>query len=96
MKPIIIEYASRLYPEKLRNIEKPPSRLYVLGNIEILNEVGADTYCICNELGGIINSGRTDWFSCDVDDIAVYVDIEVNDDEINALIEQLPKFKKRC
>ena len=40
-------------------------------------------------------AGRTDWFSCDVEDIAVYVDIEVNDDEINALIERLPKFKKR-
>ena len=40
MEPIIIEYASELYPKKLRDIEKPPSRLYVLGNIEILNEVG--------------------------------------------------------
>ncbi len=40
MEPIIIEYASELYPEKLRDIKKPPSRLYVLGNIEILSEVG--------------------------------------------------------
>lgn len=63
-------------------------------NKEIINEVGADTYCICNELGGVIDSGQTDWFNCDVVDIAVYVDIEVNDDEINSLIEQLPKFKK--
>lgn len=64
-------------------------------NTEIINKVGADTYCICNELGGVIDSGRTDWFSCDVDNIAVYVAMEVNDDEINALIKQLPKFKKR-
>ena len=64
-------------------------------NTEIINKVGADTYCICNELGGVIDPGRTDWFSCDVDNIAVYVDMEVNDDEINALIKQLPKFKKR-
>lgn len=64
-------------------------------NTEIINKVGADAYCICNELGGVIDSGRTDWFSCDVDNIAVYVDMEVNDDEINALIKQLPKFKKR-
>lgn len=64
-------------------------------NTKIISEVGADTYCICNELGGVIDSGRTDWFSCDVNNIAVYVDMEVNDDEINALIEQLPKFKKR-
>lgn len=63
-------------------------------NTRIINEVGADTYCICNELGGVIDSRRTGWFSCDVDNIAVYVDTEVNDDEINALIEQLPTFKK--
>ena len=40
MKPIIIEYASKLYPKMLRSIEKPPSRLYVLGNIEVLNDIG--------------------------------------------------------
>ncbi len=32
--------------------------------------------------------------NCDVEDIAVFVDTEVNDKEINALIKQLPKFKK--
>lgn len=64
-------------------------------NTEIINKVGADSYCICNELGGVIDSRRTDWYSFDVDDIAVYADVEVSDDEINALIEQLPKFKKR-
>ena len=36
----IIEFASNAYPEKLRNIENPPSRLYVEGNIDILNEIG--------------------------------------------------------
>ena len=40
MRPIIIEYASKLYPEILRNIKNPPSRLYALGNIEILNKPG--------------------------------------------------------
>lgn len=40
MEPIIIEYASKFYPERLRSIKKPPSRLYALGNIEILNENG--------------------------------------------------------
>ena len=64
-------------------------------NTEIINKVGADAYCICNELGGVIDSGRTDLFSCDVDNIAVCVDMEVNDDEINALIKQLPKSEKR-
>ena len=37
---LIIEYSSDLYPERLRDIKNPPSRLYVQGNIEILNEVG--------------------------------------------------------
>lgn len=37
---IIIEYMDKLYPEKLRNIKRPPTRLYVEGNIEILNEIG--------------------------------------------------------
>lgn len=36
----IIEYASDLYPEKLRYIKEPPSRLYVEGNVEILNDIG--------------------------------------------------------
>lgn len=36
----IIEYASDSYPERLKYIQNPPSRLYVEGNIEILNEIG--------------------------------------------------------
>ena len=36
----IIEYASDEYPECLKYIENPPSRLYVEGNVEILNEIG--------------------------------------------------------
>jgi len=39
-KSVVIEYASELYPERLRYIENPPSRLYVKGNIDILNEIG--------------------------------------------------------
>lgn len=35
-----IEYFSDLYPERLRYIKNPPSRLYVKGNIEALNEIG--------------------------------------------------------
>ena len=37
---ILIEYASSLYPERLRYIEKPPTRLYIEGNLENLNEIG--------------------------------------------------------
>ena len=35
---MIIEYCSKLYPQKLREIKNPPSRLYVLGNEKILND----------------------------------------------------------
>lgn len=38
VKPILIEYISELYPKKLKKIKNPPSRLYVFGNVEILNE----------------------------------------------------------
>jgi len=37
---IILEYFSNSYPERLRYIKNPPSRLYVNGNLEILNEIG--------------------------------------------------------
>ena len=37
---MLIEYVSELYPERLRDIPNPPSRLYVEGNPKILNEIG--------------------------------------------------------
>lgn len=37
---MIIEYSSKLYPERLREIDNPPSRLYALGNIDIINNYG--------------------------------------------------------
>ena len=37
---VIIEYLSDSYPMRLRKIKNPPSRLYVDGNSEILNEIG--------------------------------------------------------
>ena len=40
MEPVLIEYASEKYPERLRYIENPPSRLYAVGNINVLNELG--------------------------------------------------------
>lgn len=40
MNTTIIEYASNSYPERLRYIENPPTRLYAKGNLEILNEIG--------------------------------------------------------
>ena len=40
MPRTIIEYLSDSYPERLRHIKNPPTRLYVDGNVDILNEVG--------------------------------------------------------
>ena len=40
MQSTIIEYLSEDYPERLRYIEKPPSRLYVKGNVDVLHEIG--------------------------------------------------------
>ena len=36
----LIEFSSSAYPERLRDIDNPPSRLYVEGNVEILNDIG--------------------------------------------------------
>lgn len=58
-------------------------------NRRIASEITFDEYYICNELGGLKSFRDEDWY-----DIVIFVDVEVNDDEINALIEQLPKFKK--
>ena len=35
-----IKFDDRDYPMRLRNIKKPPERIYVIGNREILNDKG--------------------------------------------------------
>lgn len=40
MDKIIIEYFNEVYPEQLRKIKNPPSRLYAIGNLELLKEFG--------------------------------------------------------
>lgn len=37
---MIIEYCDTLYPNHLKDIRNPPNRLYALGNIEILQDIG--------------------------------------------------------
>ena len=37
---MVIEYFDKLYPERLRKIKNPPTRLYAIGNVDILNELG--------------------------------------------------------
>ena len=39
-KEKVIEYVDELYPVKLKEIKNPPSRLYVKGNINLLNSIG--------------------------------------------------------
>ena len=58
-------------------------------NRRIASEITFDEYYICDELGGL-KSFRDE----DCCDIVIFVDVEVNDDEIRALIKQLPEFKK--
>ena len=40
MDKIIIDYFNEVYPEQLRKIKNPPSRLYAIGNVELLKEFG--------------------------------------------------------
>ena len=40
MQRKLIEYADIIYPEKLRELKNPPSRLYTCGNIKLLNKKG--------------------------------------------------------
>lgn len=63
-------------------------------NEKYMPKDGESEYRICNELGGLIEFERSDYYDCDVVDMAVFVDCEVEDNEISSLIEKLPKFKK--
>lgn len=58
-------------------------------NRRIASEITFDEYYICDELGGL-KSFRDE----DIYDIVIFVDVEVSDDEIRALIKQLPEFQK--
>lgn len=48
----------------------------------------ADCY-VCNELGGLKRLGNEEFYK-----VVVFVDVQVDDDEIKSLIDQLPKFHK--
>lgn len=58
----------------------------------IASEIVFNDYYICGELGELKNSKSQDCY--DFYDIVIFVDVEVNDDEIKSLINQLPKFNK--
>lgn len=40
MKLEEIEFCDKAYPKRLRRIQNPPKKLYILGNKEIINEKG--------------------------------------------------------
>ena len=56
-------------------------------NRKIANEIDFYDCYICNELGGLKKLSNDDYY-----DIVIFVDVEVNDNEIKSLIDQLPKF----
>lgn len=58
-------------------------------NRKITAKGALSDYYIGDELGGLQKIGDKDF-----SDIVIFVDVEVNDDEIRTLINQLPKFKK--
>lgn len=53
------------------------------------NEIANGDYYVCGELGKLKNCRNEDY--CD---IIVFVDVEVNDEEIKSLVNKLPKFQK--
>ena len=56
-------------------------------NIRIADEIVFNDSYICNELGGLKDFRNEDCY-----DIVIFVDVEVNDDEIRPIINQLLKF----
>lgn len=58
-------------------------------NRKTASEITISDCYICNELGGLKNFRDKDYYN-----IIIFVDAEVNDDEIRYLVDQLPKFNK--
>lgn len=56
-------------------------------NRRIASELTVNDCYTCNELGGLKNTSNKDYY-----EIVVFVDVEVNDNEIKSLINQLPVF----
>lgn len=58
-------------------------------NRKIASKITLGDCYICNELGGLKNFRDEEYY-----EIVIFVDVEVNDDEIRHLVNQLPKFNK--
>lgn len=57
-------------------------------NRKIASEIVLNDCYICNKLGGLKNFRNEDYYN-----IVIFVDEEVNDDEVESFVNQLPKFK---
>ncbi len=58
-------------------------------NRKMANEMAFNDFYICNELGGLKNFRNENYY-----DIVIFVDVEINDNEIRPLINKLLKFNK--
>ncbi len=79
----------------LQHLEKYKDRaIYILKfaipyNERIARENTIGNYYICNELGGIKRFRDDDYYN-----LTIFVDVDINDPEIKALVDHLPKFNK--
>ncbi len=91
INPIInncLRYALK-HLDKYKHRAKDILKFGINYNRRIADEITFAEYYVCNELGGLKNSRNEDYY-----DIVIFVDVEVNDDDIKSLIDQLPVFKK--
>ncbi len=91
INPIInncLRYAL-IHLDKYRNRAIDILKFGIDYNRKIASKITFDDCYICNELGGLKNFKAKDYY-----EIVIFVDVEVNDDEIRYLINQLPKFNK--
>ena len=58
-------------------------------NKKVASNICYDNCYVCNELGALKNFKDDDFY-----ELIIFTDVETNDSEIQALIHQLPKFKK--
>lgn len=79
--------------DKYKHRAKTILQFGIKHNSKIAKEPDYNNYYLCTELGTLRNSNN---HNCNDNfvNIAIFVDADVNDTEINSLIQQLPKFNK--
>ncbi len=79
----------------LKNLDKYKQRALAIlkfgidYNRKVAANIDYNNCYICNELGALKNFRDEDYYK-----LIIFADVETNDDKINALISQLPKFNK--